>query len=424
MSPTLPLPNHSVTERFMRYVVIDTQSDPKSQTVPSTEKQKDLGKLLTKELLELGVLDVHMDEYGYVYAHLPSTTSVDVPSICFCAHMDTSPDSSGTGVKPLIHRNYQGQDLVLPDDSTVVIRASEHPDLSAQSGNDVITASGTTLLGADDKAGIAEIMDAVQYWMQHPEVPHGPIKILFTVDEEIGRGVDHVDLKRLDATFAYTLDGETAGSIEDETFSADGILIRIHGIGAHPGFAKGKMQNALKIASELIDELPKNEWGPEFTEGRIGFVHPVRMNGHAEVCEIEFIVRDFEDGGLIEHGERLKGMLDTLIAKYPGCSYDWKQEAQYRNMKSMLDQHPQIMEIGIEGIRRAGLNPIRRSIRGGTDGSRLTYLGLPCPNIFAGGHAFHSKQEWVSVQDMESAVRSIIHIAQLWAERTSSTYTH
>jgi tripeptide aminopeptidase len=417
MSHTIPTPTYTVAERFMRYVQIDTQSDPQSSSVPSTEKQKNLAKLLSKELLEMGVLDVHMDDHGYVYAHLPSNVAHEVPPICFCAHMDTSPDSSGTGVKPLLHPNYQGQDIVLPDDPSVVIRLDAHKDLKQQIGNEIITASGTTLLGADDKAGVAEIMDAVHYWMHHPEVPHGPIKILFTVDEEIGRGVDHVDLERLGATCAYTLDGETAGSIEDETFSADGIEITIHGIGAHPGFAKGKMQNALKIGAAFIAGLPSKEWGPEHTDQREGFVHPLRFQGNAERCDIEFIVRDFEDDKLQAHGQKLYRLLEETVKEYPGCTFTFNQTSQYRNMKSILDQHPKIMEIGIEAIRRAGLTPIRRSIRGGTDGSRLTFMGLPCPNLFAGGHAFHSKQEWVSVQDMQAAVRTILHVAQLWVEQ-------
>lgn len=420
MSFILPTPHHTVAERFMRYVKIDTQSDPQSQDVPSTAKQKDLGKLLCKELLELGVLDVFMDDYGYVYAHIPSNVAHEVPAICFCAHMDTSPDSSGTGVKPILHPNYQGQDLVLPDDPSVVIRLQDHADLKNQIGNEIITASGTTLLGADDKAGVAEIMDAVHYWMEHPEVPHGPIKILFTIDEEIGRGVDHVDLERLGAHYAYTLDGETAGSIEDETFSADGIEITIHGIGAHPGFAKGKMQNAVKIGAAFLAALPQDEWGPEHTEGREGFVHPVRIQGNAERCDISFIVRDFDDQALQRHGERLYALLENTLAQYPGCHFTFEQSEQYRNMKNVIDQHPLIMEIGIEAIQRAGLQPLRRSIRGGTDGSRLTFMGLPCPNLFAGGHAFHSKQEWVSVQDMQAAVRTILHVAQLWAEKTKA----
>ena len=407
----------TVTERFLRYVKIDTQSDPSSPTYPSTQKQKDLGRMLADELLAMGVTDAHLDEHGYVYATIPANSAKTVPVICFCSHMDTSPDCSGTHVKPVVHRNYQGGDITLPSNPTVLIKPSEHPDLRNQLGNDIITAGGTTLLGADDKAGIAEIMAATQLLMAHPEIKHGTIKILFTPDEEIGRGVDKVDLAKLGADFAYTVDGETAGSIEDETFSADGVNVTINGVSVHPGFAKGKLQSAIKIASEIIGALPKERQSPETTDDREGFVHPVSIRGGVEQVTLDFIVRDFEDGQLAVYEQELEDIVKTVTSRFPGCTYLFSINEQYRNMKRVLDRHPQVMEIGLEAIRRAGMDPLRRSIRGGTDGSRLSFMGLPCPNIFAGGHAFHGKQEWVSVQDMERAVRTILHIAALWEER-------
>ncbi len=404
-------------ERFLRYVKIDTQSDPASVTYPSTEKQKDLGQILVQELLAIGLSDAHLDEHGYVYATIPANTEKNVPVICFCSHMDTSPDCSGFNVIPVVHRNYQGDDIILPDDPSIIIRPSEHPDLRNQQGNAIITASGTTLLGADDKAGIAEIISAAELLMAHPEIKHGTIKLLFTPDEEIGRGVDNVDLAKLGAAFAYTVDGETAGSIEDETFSADGVTVVIDGVSVHPGFAKGHLQSAIKIASAVISALPKDRLSPETTGGREGFVHPVSIQGTVEQATIDFIVRDFTDENLHTHEIELEGIVKATVSKHPGCTYRFEVKAQYRNMKQVLDQHPQVLEIGMEGIRRTGLEPIRRSIRGGTDGSRLSFMGLPCPNIFAGGHAFHGKQEWVSVKDMQLAVRTILHIAALWEEK-------
>ncbi|MBK1439339.1 peptidase T [Parapedobacter sp. ISTM3] len=406
-----------VEERFLRYVKVDTQSDPASKTCPSTEKQKNLGTLLVKELSAMGITDAHLDAHGYVFATIPANSDKHVPTVCFCSHMDTSPDCSGAGVKPIIHRDYQGEDLVLPDDPSIVIKPTDHADLKNQVGNDIITASGTTLLGADDKAGIAEIMTAAELLMTHPEIKHGTIKILFTPDEEIGRGVDRVDLNKLGADYAYTIDGETAGSIEDETFSADGVTVTISGVSVHPGFAKGKLQSAIKIAAEIIAGLPTDRLSPESTEGREGFVHPVSLTGHVEQAVIEFIVRDFTDDRLHTHEAELEAIVKSTLSRYPGCTYHFEVKEQYRNMKQVLDKHPQVMAIGLEAIERAGMQPIRRSIRGGTDGSRLSFMGLPCPNVFAGGHAFHGKQEWVSVQDMEKAVRTILHIAALWEEQ-------
>ncbi len=407
----------TVEERFLRYVQIDTESDPASLSCPSTEKQKNLGQVLVNELLAMGIVDAHLDSDGYVYATIPANTDKRVPTICFCSHMDTSPDCTGADVKPVVHRGYAGGDINLPDDPDVIIRRDEHPDLSKQLGNDIITAGGKTLLGADDKAGIAEIMDAARILMHYPAIKHGTIKILFTPDEEIGRGVDRVDLRKLGADFAYTVDGETAGTIEDETFSADGAVVTIHGVGVHPGFAKGKMQSAIKIAAEIVHGLPSGRLSPESTGGREGFVHPVAIKGGVEQAEITFIIRDFTDEKLRAHGEELEALVKSVLASHPGCSYRFTVNEQYRNMKQVLDQYPQVMDIGMEAIRRAGMEPVRRSIRGGTDGSRLSFMGLPCPNIFAGGHAFHGREEWVSVQDMQKSVRTILHIAALWEER-------
>jgi tripeptide aminopeptidase len=410
--------NYSASDRFLKYVRIDTQSDPYSNTCPSTEKQKDLGRLLVQELLEMDIADAHLDEHGYVYATLSANTNKSVPVICLCSHMDTSPDCSGKDVKPIIHPNYQGQDLVLPDDPSQVLRLNEHPDLQAQIGNDIITASGTTLLGADNKAGLAEIMDVVNFLVHHPEIKHGTLKILFTPDEEIGRGVDKVDLKKLGADFAYTVDGETLGSLENETFSADGILITIRGISSHPGFAKGKMESALKIAAEIIAQLPKERLSPESTQAKEGFLHPVAIRGTVEEATLEFIIRDFTEEGLQNHASLLEEITRKVMSTYPKSQYELQVKEQYRNMKKILDQHPAVVEFGLEAIRRAGLEPKLQSIRGGTDGSRLSFMGLPCPNIFAGEHAFHSKLEWVSVQDMEKAVESLVHLITIWEEKS------
>ena len=424
--------HHTAKERFLRYVTIDTQSDPNSPTQPSTEKQKDLGRLLVEELLAMGIADAHLDEYGYVYATLPANTDRAVPVICFCSHMDTSPDCSGAGVKPIVHQNYQGQDLVLPDDPGIVIREVKNPstapdmlqqvdgheDLAHQHGNDIITASGTTLLGADNKAGLAAIMDATQILLDNPQLKHGKIRLLFTPDEEIGRGVDKVDMQKLGAQFGYTIDGETAGSIEDATFSADAAVVTIHGVSAHPGFAKGRMESAIKIAARIVAQLP-DQLSPEHTEGMEGFLHPVQIEGNVELATIKLILRDFSETGLQDHAGTLQKIVDAVLHHYPNATADIKVTEQYRNMGKIVRQHPQVVDYALEAMRRAGFDkPIQRSIRGGTDGSRLSYLGMPCPNIFAGEHAFHSKQEWVSVQDMEKAAETIVHLAQVWAERS------
>ena len=407
----------AVTDRFLRYVVIDTQSDPKSSTQPSTEKQMNLGRLLVEELLTIGLSDAHIDEHGYVYATIPSNVDKPVPVICFCSHMDTAPDFTGTDVKPKRVQNYRGDDIQLSGDPQQIIRVSENPALRDQIGNDIITTDGTTLLGADDKAGLAEIMTAAQFLVDNPAIKHGTIRLLFTPDEEIGRGADKVDLIKLGARFAYTVDGETAGHIEDETFSADGVEITIHGVAIHPGFAKGKMENAIKVAGAVISRLPKDA-APETTAGREGFVHPTGVTGSMEKAVLSFIVRDFNDEGLAAKEALLENLVKDVMADYPGSSYTFDVKQQYRNMKTILDRHPEIVDNAIEAVRRAGMVPVRGSIRGGTDGSRLSFMGLPCANIFAGGHAFHSPLEWISQQDMEKAVKTLVELAKIWEERS------
>lgn len=408
----------TAAERFMRYVQIDTQSDPQSDTYPSTDKQKNLSSLLAEELKAMGIVDAHMDEYGYVYATIPATTDKKVPVICFCAHVDTAPDCSGTGVKPLLHKNYKGQDFILPDDKTQVLKISEYPYLKTQLGNDIITASGTTLLGADDKAGVAEIMDLANFLMSHRELKHGAIKILFTPDEEVGKGTAKVDLKKLGADFGYTLDGGDAGSLEDETFSADGVKVIIHGVIAHPGYAKGKMINALKIAGEILAALPKDRLSPESTDGKRGFIHPVRVEGIAEKCTIEFIIRDFETDGLKKKEDYLRTQIEERMRTYPKASFEFIVTEQYRNMKEVLDLNPHVVDYAKEAINRAGLILKMESIRGGTDGSRLSFMGLPCPNLFAGEQGIHSKLEHISVQDMNKAVETMVHLVMVCEERS------
>lgn len=409
----------SVLERFLRYVRIDTQSDPQAAGFPSTTKQRDLSRLLVEELHALGVSDAHLDEHGYVYATIPSnSTRASVPVICFCSHVDTSPDVTGAGVKPIVHRNWQGEDMVLPDDPNQVIRMADHPDLANQLGHDIVTASGTTLLGADNKAGVAEIMAAAEYFMQHTEIKHGPIRILFTPDEEVGRGTEKLDMKKLAADYGYTVDGEAVGTLENETFSADGARITIRGVSTHPGFAKGKLENALKIAADIVASLPKNSLSPETTEGKEGFIHPVHLEGGQDEATVDFIVRDFSVEGLKEKEEFLRQIMEKVMKQYPHSKAELRISEQYRNMKEVLDRHPAVVDHAMEAMRRIGLQAELRSIRGGTDGSRLSFMGLPCPNIFAGEHAFHSRQEWVSVQDMEKAVELIVEIAKVWEERS------
>lgn len=410
--------NYTVAERFMNYARIDTEADPKSETFPSSMKQKDLARVLVKELLEMGVEDAAMDEWGYVYATIPATSGKEnIPTICFCAHMDTAPDCSGKDVKPILHRNYDGAPITLPDDTTQVITTEKHPYLKEKIGDDIITASGLTLLGADDKAGVACIMDFAHFMINNPGFEHGRVRILFTPDEEIGRGVDHVDMERLDADYGYTLDGGVLGSIEDESFSADAVEITIHGISAHPGYAKNKLVHAIKVAADFVDQLPKDSWSPETTEGREGFVHPTAIQGVLERATINFIIRDHETAKLAEYEARLKQILDDVVAKYEGVTAEFKVKEQYRNMKEVIREVPFVTDNAIEAMNRAEIEPRPVIIRGGTDGSRLSFMGLPCPNLFTGEMGIHSKHEYVSVQDMQKAVQTMAHLIAIWEEK-------
>jgi tripeptide aminopeptidase len=404
---------HSVKERLIRYVQVDTQSDPASKTFPSTEKQKNLSALLAVELLQLGLADAHMDEHGYVYATIPATYDKAVPVVCFCSHVDTAPDCSGTNVKPIVHEKYDGSPITLPDDKTQVLSVEKYPYLKEKIGDDIITASGTTLLGSDDKSGVAIIVDMVQYLFQHPEVEHGIIKVLFTPDEEVGRGTEKVDLVKLGADFGLTLDGGEAGDLEDETFSADGVTITVLGVSAHPGYAKDKLVNALKIAGEILAALPKDSWSPETTTEKQGFVHPVSMGGIAEKATIDFIIRSFDTPELAVFEDRLKNIAAEIVGMHPGSTMEYAVREQYRNMKEVLDLHPKIVESARKAIELAGIKPRMVPIRGGTDGSRLSFMGLPCPNLFTGMQGIHSKTEWVSVQDMEKAVEVLVNLVQV-----------
>jgi tripeptide aminopeptidase len=408
----------TAAERFMRYVQIDTQSDPQSYNNPSTEKQKDLSRLLVKELQEMGVTDASMDEYGYVYAGIPSNSSKKVPVICFCSHVDTAPDCSGTGVKPVLHSNYDGGDILFPDNDTLRLSPAEFPYLLEHAGHDIITARGHTLLGSDDKSGVAIIIDMANFLITHPEIKHGGIRILFTPDEEVGRGTEKLDISKLNAHFAYTLDGGEAGSLEDETFCADAVTITVHGVIVHPGYAKGKLVNALKITGEILHALPKDALSPETTEGREGFVHPVRMEGIAEKATLEFIVRSFDEQGLMKNERLLKELAEKVMEAYPGARMEFNVSTQYRNMKLVLDNFPEVVSYAEEAILRAGLSVKKHSIRGGTDGSRLSFMGLPCPNIFTGMQAIHSRQEWIGVKDMCKSVETLVHLVMIWEERS------
>ena len=409
----------NIAERFMRYVQIDTQSSPTSTSHPTTEKQKDLSKLLYKELGAMGLTNVETDEYGYVYATIPSNSNKkNIPVICFCAHVDTAPDCSGYNVKPIYHRHYNGADIVLPDDTTQVLSTTKFPYLKTQINQGIITASGLTLLGSDDKSGVAAIMEAALFFIQNPAVKHGEIKILFTPDEEVGQGTAKVDMQKLGAQFGYTLDGGEAGSLEDETFSADAATITISGVIVHPGYAKNKLVNALKIAGALLAALPADEWSPETTAGREGFVHPVAVNGIAEKATIQFIVRDFTVAGLQQHHQRLQNIATNVVAGFNGATMEYVAAEQYRNMKEVLDQHPRVVAYAEEAIQRTGLQVIKESIRGGTDGSRFSYIGMPCANIFTGMQNIHSKLEWVSTKDMAQAAETIVHLSKIWEEKS------
>ncbi len=406
---------YTVEERFVKYVQIDTTADPISPSFPSSEKQKDLAKILVEELQEIGIKDAEMDQWGYVYATIESNSENEkAPTICFCSHMDTAPDCSGTNVKPIVHRKYDGNPITLPDDSTQIITTEKHPYLKKKIGDDLITASGLTLLGADDKAGIAIIIDFAHYIVNNPDVKHGKIRILFTPDEEVGRGVEHLDMERLNADYGYTLDGGTLGSIEDESFSADAVSITIKGISSHPGYAKNKMVNAIKVVSELVAALPKTEWCPESTEKREGFVHPTSIKGELESSTVTFIIRDHVTANLEKHENRLKGILENILSTYPELEYEFKVSEQYRNMKEVLDTVPFVTNYAIEAMKRIGIDSEATIIRGGTDGSRLSFMGLPCPNIFTGEMAIHSRHEYVSVQDMQKAVHTMVELIQIW----------
>ena len=405
--------NFTVTERFLRYVQIDTQSDPAATCFPSTPKQLKLAELLLQELHEMGLTDAYTDINGYTYATIPSNIDYDVPVICFCSHIDTAPDCSGTGVKPILHKGYTGAPIILPDDNSQVITTEAYPYLKHHIGKSIITASGKTLLGADDKSGVAIIMDMAHYLTTHPNIKHGNIKILFTPDEEVGRGTEKLDLSLVGANFGFTLDGGELGSFEDETFSADAATIVIDGVSAHPGYAKGKMVNALKIAAEIVAALPKDSWCPEATSGKEGFVHPVGVNGIQEKATIDFIVRDFDTATLAVHEKKLFDLAQNIVSNYPGAIATFTVTEQYRNMKEIIDQHPHIASLAKAAYEKAGLTLVKEPIRGGTDGSRLSFMGLPCPNIFTGMQAIHSKHEWVGVTDMEKSVEVLVNICNL-----------
>lgn len=406
---------YSVESRFIKYAQIDTTADPNTETFPSSLKQKDLAKVLYQELINLGLDEVEMDEWGYVFATIPSNSDKEtIPTICLCSHMDTAPDCSGTGVKPIVHRNYDGNPITLPDDNSQVITVERHSYLKSKIGDDIITASGTTLLGADDKAGIAIIMDFAQYLMQHSEVKHGKVRILFTPDEEVGRGVDKLDMSKVNADFGYTLDGGQLGDIEDETFSADAMKFVFNGISAHPGYAKNKMINAIKLASELVDSLPKERWSPETTSHREGFIHPVSIEGGLEKATVQFIIRDHETSKLAEYENELKRLANQVIQNNPGATFTSEITEQYRNMKEILKDVPFVTDYAVQAMEKAGITPKRAIIRGGTDGSRLSFMGLPCPNLFTGEMAIHSKHEFVSVQDMQKAVKTLVELIQIW----------
>jgi tripeptide aminopeptidase len=407
----------SVLDRFLRYVAIDTRANEDSTSCPSTPGQLVLMRILAAELDRIGLDDVSLDDNGYLMATIPATTNASVPTIGFIAHVDTSPEMSATDVRPLVHPAYDGRDLVLPDDPSAVLRLSEQPDLLSQFGNDIVTASGLTLLGADDKAGVAEIVTAADHLMRHPEIPHGPIRVAFTPDEEIGRGADRFDVQRFGAVCAYTLDGGSRGELEYESFSADAMTLTFNGFNTHPGYAKGRMVNAIRLAARFIDRLPAHEMSPETTGGHEGFVHPYQMEASVDRTRVKVLIRDFVTAALAGKEALVERLAREVVASVPGASLEIKIEESYRNMREVLDRHPDVVERAREAIRRTGLEPIERPIRGGTDGSRLSFMGLPTPNLFAGEHNFHSRLEWVSVQDMEKATEVIVELARVWCER-------
>ena len=417
--PSNSPPKNTALERFLRYVTYDTQSDENSQTYPSTAKQLVLLDLLVEELRAIGLKDAARDEHGYVFATVPATTKKpNVPVIGLIAHVDTSPEADGADVKAIVHRDWQGGDIVLPDDPATVLRVRDNPSLARQKGSDIVTASGKTLLGADNKAGVAEIVAAAEYLVQHPEIPHGALRLGFTPDEEVGGGTKHFDVKRFGAFCAYTMDGETLGEIEIETFSADSTTVTFQGFNTHPGFAKDRMVNAIKVAADFINLLPKDTLSPERTEKREGFVHPYVVEASVEKTSVKFLIRDFVTAGLKVKEDLLEKLAKETVASWKGASVTVKVEESYRNMKEVLDKFPQVAEHAREAVRRMGLAVRETAIRGGTDGSRLSFMGLPTPNVFAGEHNFHSRLEWVSVQDMERSVQAIVEIAKVWEEKT------
>lgn len=413
--------NTTALERFLRYVTIDTRSDEQSKTTPSTPGQLTLLRLLVNELHAIGLDDAAIDEHGYVMATIPATTAADVPIIGFIAHVDTSPEMPGDNVRPLVHRAYDGRDIILPDDPDAVLRAADDPALALQIGNDIVTASGLTLLGADDKAGVAEIVAAAEYLMAHRDIVHGPVRIAFTPDEEIGRGADHFDVQRFGAVCAYTVDGGGRGELEYESFSADAITITFKGFNTHPGYAKGRMINAIKLASDFITRLPQARLSPETTAGYEGYVHPYQMHASVERTSVKLLVRDFVTSELKKKEALVEQLARDVVRAHHGASIDISVEESYRNMREVLDRFPAVVEHARTAMRRAGVEPIERPIRGGTDGSRLSFMGLPAPNIFAGEHNFHSRLEWVSAQDMDKAVDVIVNLCQAWAESATAT---
>jgi tripeptide aminopeptidase len=410
----------SVLNRFLRYVQYDTRSDDGSATVPSTASQVIFQKALVAELQALGLRDAAVDGNGYVMATIPATTGkTSVPAIGFIAHVDTSPEMPGTGVRPIVHSQYDGRDLVFPDDPSTVLRLADTPALADQMGHDIVTASGTTLLGADDKAGVAEIVTAAGYLIGHPEIPHGVVRIAFTPDEEIGRGANHFDVARFGCACAYTLDGGSRGEVESESFSADLMTVTFFGFNTHPGYARGRMLNAIKIAADFVHRLPVDRLSPETTAGKDGFVHPYVQQSGVDRTALKLIVRDFETANLATTEALVERLARETVAAFPGSRVEIAVDEQYRNMRVVLDRHREVVEYAHEAIRRCGLAVVTKSIRGGTDGSRLSFMGLPTPNLFAGEHNFHSRHEWVSRQDMEKAVEVIVALCRIWEERSA-----
>lgn len=409
------MPSTTVLERFLRYVTIDTRADDRIATSPSTSGQLTLLDLLASELRAVGAQSVSRDKHGYVMATIPATLPADRPAapvIGFIAHVDTSPEMSGAGVKPLVHKGYDGRDLVLPVAPGAVLRLAENPELAAQMGHDIVTASGDTLLGADDKAGVAEIMAAAEFLLAHPQILHGDIRVAFTPDEEIGRGADHFDVGRFGAVCAYTLDGGNRGELEQESFSADAVTVTFQGFNTHPGYAKDKMVNAIRMAAAFVDALPLEGLAPETTAGHQGYIHPYLMDASVDCTSVRVLLRDFDTDQLAAKAALVERVAHAAAADFPGGSVTLRVDEQYRNMREVLDGCPEVVERAAEAIRRAGFDVVRKPIRGGTDGSRLSFMGLPTPNIFAGEYNFHSRLEWTSVEDMEAAVRVIVELCQ------------